>query len=393
MTHGKRFSNELGFAICVSLVCGCTKPTPSTPADPGGTSNSTSQMTQETAAQVNPLSSSIPPEHAAMRKLVENAFHYIKPENGLIDSLSGYPLEGWNDDPKRGLFLRSFTQITAIGQWLELLGNIAAGQADNDSISREDALDRLKHAVMTLRKDQQDPALSSKGLLVNFLGIEGDQRLGPLTHSVERQEFLDEFGREQGSTIWNALVEIEWLKLQNDDTEGLVQRGATFGSKHFTGPLKPFADDATIERVMSLLDRRVVLVAYGDNANLTTSVAKTIGALLNPDLKDDPTASAVRSELEAFLEAQAEGYRGLIDHESGMFSFGRDETTGKFFGWNNPQTGKWVVGHQDYLVNEFRDPTMFIIAQFGLSRDLLRNLGFKIKSYDTQDGRTIFTGG
>jgi hypothetical protein len=139
-----------------------------------------------------------------MRKLVENAFQYIKPEHGLIDPVSGYPFEGWNDDPQRGLFLRSFTQITAIGQWIELLANIAAGQADNNSISRE---------------------------------------------------------------------------------------------------------DATVERVMSLLDRRVVLVAYGDNVNLTTSVAKTIGALLNPDLKDNPTASAVRSELEAFLEAQAEGYR------------------------------------------------------------------------------------
>ena len=346
--------------------------------------------TEELESQVESLSLRIPRRHEAMRRLVSNAFRYVHPDNGLIDVESGYPLEGWNDDPKRGLFLRSFTQITAIGQWIELLGNIAAGQADNASLSSEDALVRLRHAVETLRKDQRNPNLGAKGLLVNFLGIEGDNRLGPLSHSVARQDFLDEFGDEQGAAVWDALVEIEWLKPQNNDTEGLVQRSSEFGSEHFEGPLERFADDNSIARIMNLLDRRVVMVAYGDNVNLTTSIAKTIGALLNPSVKDDLTAVKLRGSLEAFLDAQEEGYRGLVDKDAGMFSFGRNETTGKFFGWNNSK-GNWVVGHQDYFVNEFRDPSMFIITRFGLSTELLRNLGFKIKSYDAEDGRTLFT--
>ena len=53
---------------------------------------------------------------------------YVAPENRMIDPVSGYPFEGWNQDPKQGLFLRSFTQLTAIGQYMELLANIAAGQ-------------------------------------------------------------------------------------------------------------------------------------------------------------------------------------------------------------------------------------------------------------------------
>ena len=47
---------------------------------------------------------------------------YVAPENRMIDPASGYPFEGWNQDPARGLFLRSFTQLTAIGQCMELLG-------------------------------------------------------------------------------------------------------------------------------------------------------------------------------------------------------------------------------------------------------------------------------
>lgn len=115
-----------------------------------------------------------------MDALVDNAFGYINPANELFDPVSGYPYEGWNDEPERGLFLRDFTQITAIGEWVELLANISAGQAENPFIAPADALARLHDLVATLRQDQQDPLLSSMGLLVNFLGIEGDKRIGPL---------------------------------------------------------------------------------------------------------------------------------------------------------------------------------------------------------------------
>lgn len=41
---------------------------------------------------------------------------------------------------------------------------------------------------------------------------------------------------------------------------------------------------------------RVVLVAYGDNANLSTSVAKTIGALLHESIADRPESVALRRQ-------------------------------------------------------------------------------------------------
>ncbi len=70
----------------------------------------------------------------------------------MIDPASGYPFEGWNQDPARGLYLRSFTQLTAIGQCMELLANIGAGIADTPYLSREQALANLTHLVKSLRR-------------------------------------------------------------------------------------------------------------------------------------------------------------------------------------------------------------------------------------------------
>src|SRR5205085_1909941 len=98
---------------------------------------------------------SAPRSHA--RALAGEGRRYIDPQHGMIDKASGYPFEGWNHDPKQTVFLRSFTQLTAIGQWMELLAYIAAGQADTPFLTREQALAQLIHLVATLRDDQKDP--------------------------------------------------------------------------------------------------------------------------------------------------------------------------------------------------------------------------------------------
>src|SRR5205823_3262508 len=113
----------------------------------------------------------VPPEHAHVRALLENALRYAAPENRMTDPVSGYPFEGFNHDPKQGLYLRSFTQLTAIGMWMELLANVTAGQADTPHLSRERALSGLSHLVKTLRLDQRNPRLSANGLLGNFLDL------------------------------------------------------------------------------------------------------------------------------------------------------------------------------------------------------------------------------
>src|SRR3954469_1774357 len=96
------------------------------------------------------------PQDRHVRELLANAMRYVAPENRMVAPVSGYPFEGWNQDPARGLYLRSFTQLTAIGQYMELLANVAAGLADSPAMSRGEALAQLTRLVETLRRDQRD---------------------------------------------------------------------------------------------------------------------------------------------------------------------------------------------------------------------------------------------
>jgi hypothetical protein len=324
-------------------------------------------------------------EHRHAWALLENAMCYIAPENQLTDASSGYPVEGWNEEPAKGLFLRCFTQLTAIGESLELLADIVAGVADTPALSREQSLARLTLAVKSLRHDQHDPQVSAQGLLGNFLGLSPGKRLGPLASSVEQEQFLNTLGETQGKAVWQALKAKGWIVPRNDDREAAVRRDADYGEAFFTGPLAPYRDEAIRRQVMALLDRRVVLVVFGDNANLTSSVAKTVGTLLMPEIKDHPSIEALRAELEQFLDDQREGYANLYDAKAGLFNFGWNATKNRLVGWLDAQ-GHWQTGHMDYLVNEFRDPATFVVLRYGLPVDAIANLGFQIKPYRMQDG-------
>jgi hypothetical protein len=320
-----------------------------------------------------------------MRLLVENAFGYVNPDHGLIDPVSGYPVEGWNQEPHRGLHLRSFTQLTAIGKWIELLANIIAGDADNPYISRDSAAAKLSLAVGSLREDQKNPSLSAKGLLVNFLGIEGGARKGPLVETVKRGQFIDRFGKQTGAGIWKALQEKGWILPEQRGRTGRVRRGERYGAAHFDGPLAPYAEESLKRAVMNLLDQRAVLVIFGDNVNLTASLAKAVGALLEPGVRDEPSVSRLREEMEGFISAQKAGYEHLFDEETGTFFFGWDATADQMVGWDDGR-GNWIRGRMNYFINEFRGPWVLTVLRFGLPEISIRNAGFKIKPYTFSDG-------
>ena len=329
-------------------------------------------------------------EHVHMQALLENAMSYINPEHGLIDPVSGYPFEGWNHDPEKGLYLRSFTQLTSIGEWVELLANISAGYADNPYISRFQALEKLELVAASLLADQADPTVSAKGLLGNFLGLENGKRLGPLGEDVKSSSFVEAFGAEKAEKIWQALIGRKWIEPVRDGSEAKIKRVGEYGSEYFTDELEPFADSETKYGVMDILDERVVKIIFGDNVNLTSSLAKTIGALLHPSVKDDPKAIALREKLEGFIAAQEEGYAFLFDPETDTFIFGWDASNDKFVGWEDGKGG-WVVGHQNYFINEFRGPFMFCHLRYDWPMNAMKNSGFQIKPYCMNDGTDVYT--
>ncbi len=347
-------------------------------------------MDRSASAQgTQPTETAIATGHAHARELLDNALRYVDPAQKLVDPVSGYPVEGWNQDPSRGLFLRSFTQLTAIGQSMELLGNVAAGRADSPALGREAAIKGLAHLVSTLREDQGDPTLAAKGLLGNFLDLATGKRLGPLASDVDKAMILKAFGPEKGMRLWGALTAAGWIVPRNKDAEAEIHRNARYGFSYFEGPLLPFADSPTKTKVMEILDRRVVMIIFGDNSNLTASAAKTIGALLSPSIKDRPEIAVIRAKLEAFLDAQKGGYERLYDVQGGLFYFGWDATRDRLFGWED-LGGNWTTGHMDYLINEFRGPATFVAVRFGLPRAAIANLGFHLKPARLAGGAEVY---
>jgi hypothetical protein len=342
-----------------------------------------------------PMSSSefnypkVPANHQHMRLLLDNAFHYLNPAHGIVEPLSGYPAEGWNQEPGNGLFLRSFTQLTAIGTWVELLANVAAGYADNPYISKESALNGLARAITTLLEDQRNPALAAQGLLVNFLGLEGGNRVGPLLESIERRRFIETFGDQQSAAIWLALLEKGWLQEVDNGRQGNIRRGERYGANHFDGVLAPYAKEPLQSSIMGLLDQRVRTIIFGDNANLTAALARSEGALLRTEIRHDPKVAALREQIERFIEGQKEGYTHLFDPKTATFVFGWDATADRFVGWDDGR-GNWVTGQMNYFINEFRGPWTFTVLRYGLPVAAIRNAGFKIKPYRLGDGRDTY---
>jgi hypothetical protein len=328
----------------------------------------------------------VPSAHTHMRLLLENAFRYVDPVHGIVDPVSGYPAEGWNQEPRKGLFLRSFTQLTAIGEWIELLANIVAGYADNPYVSKESAMNQLSLAVRNLLEDQANPSLAAKGLLVNFLGLEGGKRAGPLLESIERSKFTGVFGDQTGQAIWQALVKKGWILEEDNGRKGRIRRGEKYGAAFFDGALAPYATESLKSRIMGLLDQRVVTIIFGDNANLTASVAKSVGALLRPEIRNDPKVAGLREEMERFINLQKDGYSHLFDPKTGTFFFGWDATADRFVGWDDGR-GNWITGQMNYFINEFRGPWIFTVLRYALPVASIRNAGFRIKPYRYSDGR------
>ncbi len=326
----------------------------------------------------------------AMRDLVDNALGYVRPGQGVFDPKSGYPAEGWNDDPATGLRLRNFTQLTAIGSWLELLSHFAAGTVVSPHVSRAEALERLEQLMECLLEDQRDPRLAERGLLCNFMGFEPERRVGPLASAAHKKEFQEVFGAEVGEAIWQALKARGWLYAWRDDAGAEIRREQGYGQAGFEGALAPYASPEIRDRILAILDQRVVQLVFGDNANLAASVAKAEGALLSPEIRDNPAAIRIRKKMEAFLEAQRAGYEFLYDSQRGLFRFGWNATDRRFIGWGDA-SGAWQVGYADYLVNEFRGPTEFVVIRYGFPVDPVRNLGFRIKSRILANGRELFT--
>lgn len=334
------------------------------------------------AAPVGVRFPTVPADHVHVQALLANAFKYVAPGNGIFDPATGFPVEGWNHDPAQDFSLRTFTQLTAIGAWVELLATVVAGQADTPWLARDQARRELIRVMDSLQKAQRTPRLSHRGLLVNFLGFKGDQQESPLAGSVARRQFTDAFGDARGRAIWTALEKQGWTETRNEGRNADIKRGPHYGPTRFRGALEPYDNAADRAAILQILDERVVTIIFGDNANLSAAVGKAIGMLLLPGVRDQPGVPDLRTRMEQFLEAQQDGYAFLYDSRAGRFYFGWDDTRKEYVGWADEPA------HNDYLINEFKGPTLFVTLRYGFPTEAWANMGFVLKSYPLRDGTT-----
>ncbi len=325
----------------------------------------------------------VPARHTHARALLANCFQYVTADNGVFDPASGFPVEGWNNDPGLTLHLREFTQLTAIGEWVELLSVVIAGQADTPQLSRKRAEAELTRVVKSLRDIQINPRLSDRGLLVNFLAFLPEKQDAPLAGDVTFLQFTDSFGQEKGKAIWDALRAQNWIEFRNQGKRGEIRRGSHYGTSQFKGELAPFDNEADRHAILEILDQRVVTIIFGDNANLSSSIGKAIGMLQHPDLRSRADLLALRQDMESFLDAQRKGYEHLYDVSAGRFYFGWDATRKHRVGWDDEPA------HNDYLINEFRGPTQFVILRFGFPSTILGQMGSVLKFYTLRTGTEI----
>ena len=250
---------------------------------------------------------------------------------------------------------------------MELLANIAAGHADAPELSREQALDGLTRLVTSLRQRPAGPDASApRGCSATSWTSPPASGSGPLAADVEKRNDPGRLRPRAGRGDLEGHARQGLDRPAQQRPEADIQRGRQYGCDHFDGAARPYSDDATRQKIMAILDRRVVMVVFGDNANLSASVAKTIGALLAPE--PSRTARGRRrsgGELERSWRTRRRDTPSCTTPKAGLFYFGWDATRDRLFGWVDLQ-GNWTTGHMDYLVNEFRAPATSSSARFGL---------------------------
>ncbi|OGX04380.1 MAG: hypothetical protein A3J12_00320 [Omnitrophica bacterium RIFCSPLOWO2_02_FULL_44_11] len=125
-------------------------------------------------------------------------------------------------------------------------------------------------------------------------------------------------------------------------------------------------------------------VAFGDNANLSQSMAVMAGLLqsltgLTP--AEAATISGLTSRIETFLDEQELGYEALYDPARGLLraQYFTAEQDFKKLATDN-------VLYIDMFANEFRSGVAFVVARYGVAADAWNNLHTEVGIYKDRVG-------
>ena len=291
----------------------------------------------------------VAPDHPHVRALLTSAMRTSRRRIGMIDPVSGYPFEGWNQDPDRGLFLRSFTQLTAIGQFMELLANIVAGNADTPFLSRDQARGAPDAPGPEPAPGPATTRGSAQESLLGQLPRPG-HRQAARPAGLRRREAHDPRrvrpGERRSDLEGTAGQGVD--RLAKPGPRGRHPAGRQIRLGIISTACWPLRDNATKQKIMDILDQRVVLVVFVDNANLSGSVAKTIGALLAPGDQGPPRDRRAPAGAGTFPRRPAGGIRPAVRREGGpvLLRLGRHQGPAVRLGRPRKENGRpatWTI--------------------------------------------------
>ncbi|MFH1799986.1 MAG: hypothetical protein ABH891_03955, partial [Candidatus Omnitrophota bacterium] len=183
-----------------------------------------------------------------------------------------------------------------------------------------------------------------------YLQILGDVVLGKIDNGMTRSQALTEINTVMTNLLsvqsapysWNGLI--PWLNLN---------------------PLAASSDT----------------IALGDNANLSQSIAVTVGALESAGLTgaDLTAAQLISTQADQYLNNQAAEYAAFVDGTFGIFRAAYDISDGTF------------SGYIDRLGNEFRGPVAFLAVYYaGVPDSVWNNLTISTNdSYIDRNGQVV----
>jgi len=222
-----------------------------------------------------------------------------------------------NPYPFEGWSGQNFTQPSNFGFYAYLLAEIAAGNLVTYWIDKTEAVERLDRLTTQLLADQ------------DRLGIAG---------------LLPWFGYYDVDRDGDGKMEKEWMPLEG-----------SYGHQ----------------------------AAFEDNTNLSAALAVAYGALLDESLADNPGVhrgqDGILAKIDAFLEAQREGYDLLYEENGDYFH-------------QTIQEDRAVSGTVGYFGAESSSPMLFLSLQYGFPSSPYTDLHFQTRTYTRKDdaGNVVF---
>ena len=298
----------------------------------------------------------------------------------------GYPVEGWNHDPGKGLFLRSFTQLTAIGAVGRSAGRRSRpGRPTTVHLATRGPRWTARWSSTACGTTSRIPAVGARACWATSSDLAADGASWAAVRDRRqriRRRFRAGKGRRPSGRPWRKRAG-SFRALAGQDAD--IRRGAAYGSQPLRRPLAPFADDA---------DQEPAHGALGPASSWWPSATTPICPCRSPRRSGrcwgrhpggDPRArgpfAAKLRKWNIFSKTSGRATSSSTTARSGMFRFGWDASARHVLRLGGLPTAIGRSATWTTWSTSFAGRPRSSCSATACPTTALANLGFKIKPY------------